>query len=578
MRIQVRGYSPECINYNPTTTASLQRHVLPHPRVTIASRLRHFCVTLASLLRHDFPYLRKMKTTPFNWLKLQNGSDIRGIAMPGIPGEKVNLTPERSYILAQAFVQWLRKDNTADEKSLTISIGTDPRLSGPSLKEAFINGLMDAGCRVLDFGLASTPAMFMSTVDKNTKCDGAVMLTASHLPFNRNGMKFFTPDGGLDKGGISEILGLGDSGIRVNSRSLRSLVNSGDTGNRGSVEILDFISVYSGILVDFIRSAVNHPVDYDKPLAGHKIIVDAGNGAGGFFATKILEPLGADISGSQFLEPDGNFPNHSPNPENPVAMKAIQEAVKRNKADLGIIFDTDVDRAAIVDESGSEINRNRLIALISSIVLEEHPDSWVVTDSITSDGLNSFIEKDLKGHHHRYKRGYKNVIDEAIRLNENGKPSWLAIETSGHAAMKENYFLDDGAFLIAKILVKFAQLKMSSGRSIGSLLDKLEEATESEEYRIKIQAIDFRVIGEKVIEDLRRLAENTTGWSVVEPNHEGIRVSCDKENGNGWFLLRLSLHDPVMPLNIESEIPGGVGKIFEKLSSFLSKYPALKLP
>lgn len=529
------------------------------PRVT-------FCVT--------FLYLRKMKSTPFNWLQLQNGSDIRGIAMPGVPGEEVNLTPERSYILAQSFVQWLRKDDATDNRTLTISIGTDPRLSGPMLKEAFINGLIDVGCRVLDFGLASTPAMFMSTVDKKTSCDGAVMLTASHLPFNRNGMKFFTADGGLDKGGIGEILGIRDSGLGTRGLGTRDL----GLGARGTVEVLDFISVYSGILVDYIRSAVNHPVDFDKPLAGQKIIVDAGNGAGGFFATKILEPLGADITGSQFLDPDGTFPNHSPNPENPAAMKAIQEAVIRNKADLGIIFDTDVDRAAIVDESGSEINRNRLIALISSIVLEEHPDSWVVTDSITSDGLNSFIQNELKGYHHRFKRGYKNVINEAIRLNETGKPSWLAIETSGHAALKENYFLDDGAFLIAKILVKFAQLKMTSGRSIGSLLDKLEEPTESKEYRIKIQAADFKEIGETVIEELKQLTEKTAGWSLIEPNHEGIRVSCDKEHGNGWFLLRLSLHDPVMPLNIESEISGGVETIYGRLSSFLSNYPDLKLP
>jgi len=497
--------------------------------------------------------------------------------MPGVPGEEVNLTPERSYILAQSFVHWLRKDAAA-EKSLTISIGTDPRLSGLSLKDAFINGLLDAHCRVLDFGLASTPAMFMSTVNMNTRCDGAVMLTASHLPFNRNGMKFFTTDGGLDKEGISWILSDSETCDRQGLSDKLSQAKAQGSEHKSSLEQVDFISVYSGILVDFIRSAVNHPLEFDKPLSGQKIIVDAGNGSGGFFATKILEPLGADISGSQFLEPDGNFPNHSPNPENPEAMKAIQEAVIENKADLGIIFDTDVDRAAVVDESGSEINRNRLIALISSVILEEHPDSWVVTDSITSDGLNIFIEKDLKGHHHRFKRGYKNVINEAIRLNENGKPSWLAIETSGHAALKENYFLDDGAFLIAKILVKFAQLKMESGKNIGSLLDKLQEPTESKEYRIKIKAVDFRAIGEEVMKDLKQLTENTAGWSLLVPNHEGIRVSCDKENGNGWFLLRLSLHDPVLPLNIESEIPGGVEKIYEKLSAFLKKYPDLILP
>ena len=138
-----------------------------------------------------------------------------------------------------------------------------------------------------------------------------------------------------------------------------------------------------------------------NPLDGLKIIVDAGNGAGGFFADKVLKKLGADTSGSQYLNPDGNFPNHIPNPENEEAMQSICEAVKRNKADLGIIFDTDVDRSAVVDKNGNPINRNSLIALISAVILKEHPGSTIVTDSITSDGLTKFIEKNLKGKHHR---------------------------------------------------------------------------------------------------------------------------------------------------------------------------------
>ncbi|KOM58660.1 hypothetical protein LR48_Vigan11g169400 [Vigna angularis] len=110
------------------------------------------------------------------------------------------------------------------------------------------------------------------------------------------------------------------------------------------------------------------------------------------------------------------FPNHIPNPEDKTAMKAITQAVLDNKADLGIIFDTDVDRSAAVDFTVREFNRNRLIALMAAIVLEEHPGTTIVTDSVTSDGLTTFIEKKLGGKHHRFKRGYKNVIDEAIRL------------------------------------------------------------------------------------------------------------------------------------------------------------------
>ena len=122
-----------------------------------------------------------------------------------------------------------------------------------------------------------------------------------------------------------------------------------------------------------------------------QIIVDAGNGSGGFFAKEVLEVLGADTTGSAFLNPDGNFPNHIPNPEDQTAINFLKKAVTENNADIGIIFDTDVDRAACVDKAGNEINRNRLIALTSAIVLDEFPGSTIVTDSVTSDELHEFI-------------------------------------------------------------------------------------------------------------------------------------------------------------------------------------------
>lgn len=312
---------------------------------------------------------------------------------------------------------------------------------------------------------------------------------------------------------------------------------------------------------------MNHPEHYEQPLKGLHIVVDAGNGAGGFYAGKVLAPLGADTSGSQFLEPDGHFPNHIPNPENAEAMAAIRQAVLRHRADFGIIFDTDVDRSAAVDPQGNELNRNRLIALISSIVLREHPGSTVVTDSITSDGLAQFIAN-LGGVHHRFKRGYKNVINEAMRLDASGQASWLAIETSGHGAMKENYFLDDGAYLVSKLLVELARLRLS-GQSLTDLINQLKEPVESEEYRLKILAEDFKSHGEAVIEKLQTFASQQADWQAVPNNYEGIRVACTAPEEDGWFLLRLSLHDPVLPLNIESNMTGGVDRIRGRLLTFL---------
>ncbi|MBE9031983.1 phosphomannomutase/phosphoglucomutase [filamentous cyanobacterium LEGE 11480] len=495
-----------------------------------------------------------------DWKKLQNGSDIRGVAIAGVPDEPVNLTPEVATKLGQAFVTWLADKLGKPVADLQLAVGRDSRISGPELMQSVMTGMTTLGSDVYDFGMASTPAMFMSTVTAGFDCDGAIMMTASHLPFNRNGLKFFTKQGGLGKADISAILALaaGDEFAAAD--------------DPGAIVAQDFIAVYAGQLVEKIRAAVGAA----EPLKGLKIIVDAGNGAGGFYAGQVLEPLGADTTGSQFLEPDGMFPNHIPNPENAEAMASICAAVVEQQADFGIIFDTDVDRSAAVDAQGNELNRNKLIALISAIVLQEHPGSTIVTDSITSDGLTHFIEQDLGGKHHRFKRGYKNVINESVRLNEAGEESWLAIETSGHGAMKENYFLDDGAYLVSKLLIELARSKQA-GRVLTDLIANLKEPAESREVRLKIGVADFKPYGEAVIKNLEAFVAEQADWSIVPKNHEGIRVACSAATEDGWFLLRLSLHDPVLPLNIESNVMGGVGKISDRLVAFLQEMDDLDL-
>ena len=492
------------------------------------------------------------------WKKLQNGSDIRGVALEGIEGQHVNLTPEIAGQISCAFGEWLKNKTGKAYDELTVAIGNDSRLSGADLNAAVAKGLSMMGFIVIRRHPTSTPAMFMTTVIEGYEYDGSIMLTASHLPFNRNGLKFFTKDGGLEKADITAILQLAQD----NEYS--------EAAKAGEIKNLDFISVYAADIVRKIREKTGE----EKPLEGFRIVVDAGNGAGGFYAEKVLKPLGACTDGSQFLEPDGSFPNHIPNPEDKDAMAAIQKAVVDNKADFGIIFDTDVDRAGAVDRTGKEINRNRIIALIAAIAIEEHAGATIVTDSITSSGLKKFIEEDLGGVHHRFKRGYKNVINEAIRLNNEGIYTPVAIETSGHGALKENYFLDDGAYLIAKLLIKMAQLK-KEGKTIDELIAKLEEPAEAKEFRMNISCEDFKTYGTDVIEKLGEYAKTQKGWTVEPKNYEGIRVMCDESTGNGWFLLRLSLHDPLMPLNIESNSIGGVDTIAASLKVFLKDFAEL---
>lgn len=496
------------------------------------------------------------------WFDLQNGSDVRGVALEGVEGEPVTLTEPIVRTIGYAFGQWLAQRTGRPASELKVSVGHDSRLSAAMVKRGVFQGLTKAGCGLVDCGLASTPAMFMSTVFERHGCDGAIMLTASHLPFNRNGMKFFLREGGLEKADIKEIL------------TIAAETGEFDAVETGAVPTVTVMDDYAAHLVHIIRTGAGA----EQPLDGLKIVVDAGNGAGGYFVDKVLHPLGADTSGSQFLDPDGSFPNHIPNPEDKEAMEAIIAAVKDNQADFGIIFDTDVDRAGAVDKNGKPINRNRFIALISSIVLAEHPGSTIVTDSVTSTGLKWWIEEKLGGVHHRFKRGYRNVINESMRLNAEGRESWLALETSGHGALKENYFLDDGAYQIAKILIKIAQLKAAGAGTIDEMIAELPEPAEAKEYRVQIKVEDFSAYGDGVLEQFARFVEQTEGWSLTPDNYEGVHVTCDSSAGNGWALLRKSLHDPQLPLNVESDDAGGTSVIAAKIHEFLCQFDGLALP
>lgn len=492
-----------------------------------------------------------------SYSELQNGSDIRGIALENETGEKVNLTDKAAQDIAAAFVRWLSAKT--GKKEVRIAIGRDSRLSGEALLGAAVKGIFSQGAAAYDLGIASTPAMFMTTVLGDTPYDGSIMITASHLPWYRNGMKFFISRGGLEKSEIKEIAALADKLASENKETAETPVP----------EKKSFMDTYTGYLCDKIVKGAGKG---DKPLAGLHIVVDAGNGAGGFFVTDVLEKLGADTTGSQFLEPDGHFPNHIPNPENKEAAEAIKNATVDSKADLGIIFDTDVDRAGAVLPDGKTLTRNDLIAALAVIALNSNPGTTIVTDSVTSDGLAAFI-KAKGGVHKRFKRGYRNVIDEAIRLNESGIDSQLAIETSGHGAFKENYFLDDGAYLMVKLLIE-----MGKGNNVAKLIDGLAQPVESVEIRFHVGEVpDLQANGDRILKYLEESACRVEGWSLEKENYEGVRVNCDKAHGNGWLLLRKSLHEPIMPLNIESDSEGGTATIAKALYELIKDEKTLDL-
>lgn len=484
-----------------------------------------------------------MSITKTELLKLQNGSDVRGIACEGIEGEHVTLTSEAAYLIGQAFAIWLTKKKNIAPEECIIGVGTDSRITGPELKKQVIKGMLSQGIYVSDCAMASTPAMFMSIVYPETQYDGACMITASHLPFNRNGLKFFDRDGGLEHDDITDILNIA-AGLAENVTDADIAADLPADCSRFCE--FELISLYSANLCMKICDGVEAD-DYDEPLKGLKIVVDAGNGAGGFFVNEVLQELGADTAGSRFLEPDGTFPNHIPNPENKDAMKSICDATVAAKADLGLIFDTDVDRMSAVLADGTPINRDSIIAMIAAILAPDYPGSTIITDSVTSDRLTDFLEKDLGLKHLCYKRGYKNVINKCKELNNNGIVSPLAMETSGHGCLKDNFYLDDGAYLAVKLVIAVAKAK-KEGKTIDHLIENLCTDFSDREIRFPIRANDFKTYGAAVLTEFKNRAV-TSGFELPE-SYEGIRIRFS-DVCTGWMLLRASLHDPVMVLNLE---------------------------
>ncbi|MBQ3184830.1 MAG: phosphomannomutase/phosphoglucomutase, partial [Firmicutes bacterium] len=157
-------------------------------------------------------------------------------------------------------------------------------------------------------------------------------------------------------------------------------------------------------------------------------------------------------------------------------------------------------------------------------------------------------------------------------LNEQGIDSQLAIETSGHAALKENYFLDDGAYLAVKIVIKAARLK-KEGQTLDSVIAELQEPADEKEIRIPIVCSNFGPYGDKLLEDLAEFVKASDELSLEEPNYEGVRINFP----DGWCLLRKSLHDPILPMNMASDKSGGCAEIKAVMAEFLAGYDQLDL-
>ena len=489
-----------------------------------------------------------MDSDSTRWLKLRSGSEIRG--------PQQQLTDERAEKLGYAFACWLAERRGTTPDAIALAVGRDPRPSGARIKAALTRGITAADSDVLDCGLCPAPALFKAVQPDCGNADGAVMVTASTADPNLNGLRFITADGGLKEGNVTEIL------LRARDAEVpERLVVRHDA---------------DGLYYESLRSAAARCLEDDalKPLLGMRVIVDARTSVGEGYV-HFLDSMGVETEGS--LYPVGIEDGIAGGPDDPDAIDAVTRAVRANRADLGVLFNADGSRAAIVDDGGRLISQNRLIALAAAMLLDVKPGATFVTDSVTSSGLSAFIAE-WGGIHYRFKRGYRNVIEEAVRLNAEGIDCPLAIETSGHAAFRENGFLDDGLYLATRVICEALNRKRE-GQNVFRLIDDLREPVESVELRLPALDVEDPATGQEVVEVVLSYTLDDPRWQVAPDSREGVRITFNLDGGvnNAWFQLRMSVHDPVMVLNAESDVPGGVRRILGALYALIQDSQTLDL-
>ena len=566
--------------------------------------------------------------------RASNGFDMRGIVESDDTRHSTKLdgpllTYAAAFWVGVGFGESLKQLNAVGTP-LAVGIGRDSRESGVILTEWLAGGLEAVGVMAYDVGLSTTPAMFLSCISEKENDGyitsgwpfaGAISVTASHLPSQWNGFKFFTPDtpSNIGEEGIQAII---DSCASKQFDALTPVPS--DFQGR---TVSSFLPTYSKYLQKAARDLISQSFDgetvgqeftgSDKidsvqfPLKGLKICVNAGNGAGGFLAAT-LEELGADCSSSLHLDPDGTFPNHIANPEDKKAIQCTADAVQRAGADVGICLDTDADRVGLVEGRKDEVsemkgnseakllNRNCLVALVSKVALRGVVGGVIVTDSATSNGVSRFIEGTLGGRHLRYKKGYRFVIEKGRSI----EGCEAAVECSGHGAWRDNGWVDDGCYTAVKLVAELSVMRRkqreaaqdrNAGNDVGSgvgrgrlcrlsdLLQGLEEPAESVELRFKVTAGPAKMaeVTQLALETFRSVAlsdkcnavgggeESSYSWHIEEVNYEGLRVNFDftlKTHGskprklNGWCMLRASLHEPILSMQIECDEVGGVAE------------------
>jgi phosphomannomutase / phosphoglucomutase len=418
--------------------------------------------------------------------------DIRGLV-------DQDLTEEAVLVVGRALGTIVRKAG-----GHKVVVGRDCRLSGERFAARMIAGLTSTGMDVVDVGVVPTPLVYFAA--NTLPVDGLCMITGSHNPPEYNGLKVGVGKTTLHGDGIQELRSVCARGVFATGQGLASHY--------------DIVKPYQQYVKENLRLG-------KRKL---KVVVDAGNGTGGVVAVPIFEALGIEVV-PLFLDMDGNFPNHHPDPTVEKNLAQLKAKVLETKADLGIAYDGDADRVGAVDEQGNVLWGDQMMILFSRALLEEHPGAAIVGEVKCSMNLYDDIAR-KGGRPIMWKAGHSLI---KAKMKEEG--ALLAGEMSGHIFFAHRWFgFDDAVYSSGR----FLELLSRTDAPLSSLLADVPKTFATPEIRLDCPE-------EKKFEVVKRAqAFFSSNYEAVTV--DGVRVTFP----DGWGLVRASNTQPLLVLRFEA--------------------------
>lgn len=446
--------------------------------------------------------------------------DIRGATGPG------GLTEDVAYAVGLAF------GSAAAELGVQeVVVARDGRLTGPAFHQAVVTGLRETGRDVLNIGQVPSPVLYFATQSLPTAT--GIMVTASHNPRDDNGFKMVLDGKTLTTEGVQAIL------KRIQARDF--------VQGAGTLRDVDIQQAYF--------EAITSRITLARPL---KVVVDCGSGVAGDWAPTLYRQLGCDVV-ELFCEVDGHFPHHHPDPTIPDNLKALQVAVAKTQADIGIAFDGDADRLGVVTNTGEIIWPDRQMMLYAQEVLSRVPGAEIVFDVKCSQHLAKVIAAH-GGRPVMYRTGHSLLKAKMLSLN-----APLAGEMSGHIFFNDEWFgFDDGLYVGARLL----RILSAYAGTCHDLFDAFPHSVNTPELKLPMAE-------DKKASFMTRLLEAADFGSAKRITIDGLRVEFEK----GWGLVRPSNTSAYLTLRFEADTQADLDWVMTQFRrALLSIDPTLELP